>query len=279
MGGGDYMNYIKKNLVYILLAFIAGIVLAFMFWAPKVGATQNDNVTICHATGSNNNPYVKITVDDDAVDGNGNSDHNRSGHQNGEDIIPPGYWDQNGRNWDAEGQAIYNNNCNIPEPKDYCDTLPGVQKEDEDCPPIIIDPCDVELKRSIVEVDPCEEPEVTPTPEQPKEPSNPPVFAGSSTGTPQCGDSKPSNVANINVTVTGNKGELEVQWALPTGGDRVHIEYGLEQNAQHALLNTPNDGNEVIRDLVSGKHYWFRVMAVNGCAVGDPSIWFDPIVP
>lgn len=74
---------------------------------------QHISVTICHATGSNSNPYTQITVDDDAVDGNGNSDHNRSGHQNGEDIIPHGSWDTDGRNWDAAGQAIWNNQCNL----------------------------------------------------------------------------------------------------------------------------------------------------------------------
>lgn len=72
-------------------------------------------VTICHATGSNTNPYVKETVDDDAVDGNGNehSDHNMPGHQNGEDIIPPGTWDTDGRNWNTQGIAIWYNNCNL----------------------------------------------------------------------------------------------------------------------------------------------------------------------
>jgi len=62
---------------------------------------SHDDVTICHATGSTSNPYTKITVDDNAVNGTGQSDHNRSGHQNGEDIIPPGSWDSDGRNWDA----------------------------------------------------------------------------------------------------------------------------------------------------------------------------------
>jgi hypothetical protein len=74
-------------------------------------------VTICHATESEKNPYVRITVDDDAVDGNGNNsaDHNRDGHQDGEDIIPPGIWDADGRNWNSHGQAIYNNDCEVPE--------------------------------------------------------------------------------------------------------------------------------------------------------------------
>ena len=71
-------------------------------------------VTICHATGSTKNPFIQETVDDDAVDGNGNehSDHNMPGHQNGEDIIPPGVWDTNGRNWNALGIAIWSNSCN-----------------------------------------------------------------------------------------------------------------------------------------------------------------------
>lgn len=131
----------------------------------------------------------------------------------------------------------------------------------------------------------CEYPEEepTPTPEEPKpeEPQgNPPTFAGSSTGAPGvCPINDIGTVANIFVKTTGEKGELEVQWSLPERADQVHIEYGLEQKATHALLNTPNDGSEVIRDLESGKHYWFRVAGVRGCGVGQASGWFDPIVP
>src|SRR5262245_18640917 len=45
-------------------------------------------VTICHATGSASNPFVQITVSENAVrNGRG---HNHDGHQAGEDIIPPG---------------------------------------------------------------------------------------------------------------------------------------------------------------------------------------------
>jgi len=73
-------------------------------------------VTICHTTGSQQNPYQKLTVDEDAVDGLGQGDHNSDGHQNGKDIIPPGPWDADGRNWDTQGQAIYNNDCQIPSP-------------------------------------------------------------------------------------------------------------------------------------------------------------------
>lgn len=91
----------------------AGVLLFSQFAVvPIVGATDNHTeVTICHATGSNSNPFEKIGVDDDAVNGNGSSDHNRNDHQNGEDIIPPGPWDVDGRNWTTTNQAIWANDC------------------------------------------------------------------------------------------------------------------------------------------------------------------------
>ena len=79
--------------------------------------TDSEKVTICHATGSSSNPYSKLSVDPSSLDGDGNdsSDHNRPGHQNGEDIIPPGFWDLDGRNWDSAHREIYDNDCNLPE--------------------------------------------------------------------------------------------------------------------------------------------------------------------
>lgn len=123
---------------------------------------------------------------------------------------------------------------------------------------------------------PTEEPTPTPT-ETPK--NNPTVSSGGSSAPGVCSISDIGNVANIYVVTTGEKGELEVQWSLPSNANQVHIEYGLEQYAQHSLLNTANDGNEVIRGLKSGEHYWFRVAGVRDCGVGAYSSWFDPIVP
>lgn len=62
-------------------------------------------VTLCHATGSATNPYVTITVDYHAL---------QNGHTGDKgDIIPP--TTINGvtysANWDANGQAIFNNGC------------------------------------------------------------------------------------------------------------------------------------------------------------------------
>src|SRR3990167_2758899 len=96
------------------LSFALGVLSLVLGFGGVVYANHND-VTICHATGSHSNPYVKITVDDNAVNGTGSGDHNRDGHHHGRDIIPPGSWDTDGRNWTAQGQAIWNNNCNIPQ--------------------------------------------------------------------------------------------------------------------------------------------------------------------
>jgi hypothetical protein len=107
-------------------------------------------VTICHATNSANNPYVEITVDVSAVDGqagndNGHGDHllNHTGPvfnpanpvPGWGDIIPPFYSDGltptglPSANWDDVGQPFFNNGCNEPggEGTDVCPNLPGNQ--------------------------------------------------------------------------------------------------------------------------------------------------------
>jgi len=92
--------------------------------------TDTDHkVTLCHATDSNTNPYVTITVDTNAA-GGGNNDgvgghasHTgpiwnatlKDQHIKWGDIIPSfdfGNGDSfAGLNWTAEGQAIFNNDC------------------------------------------------------------------------------------------------------------------------------------------------------------------------
>ncbi|QHK19478.1 hypothetical protein GU243_06670 [Pseudarthrobacter psychrotolerans] len=73
-------------------------------------------ITICHATGSESNPYVEITVDVHAV---------KAHAEHGGDIIP-GNSNWPGQNWDEEGQATYDNGCVPCPPSDVTPEEPPV---------------------------------------------------------------------------------------------------------------------------------------------------------
>jgi len=123
-------------------------------------------VTICHATNSVSNPYVRLTVDEAAVNGkdgpdNGHGDHllNHTGPvfdaanpvPGWGDIIPPFYSDgttstgYSSANWDDAGQAFFAAGCGTAEEgTDVCPNLPGdqatvpegfIQDEQGDCVP------------------------------------------------------------------------------------------------------------------------------------------------
>jgi hypothetical protein len=53
---------------------------AFAGVTTGASATPTPKVTICHATASATNPYVKITVAQDSVDGDLANDHGRGDH-------------------------------------------------------------------------------------------------------------------------------------------------------------------------------------------------------
>ena len=99
-------------------------------------ATNNTNaeasdhkVTVCHATDSATNPYVKITVDTHAVVKAGHGGHDatviatttakaqelKDAHTKWGDVIPA-IPDQNfaGVNWSEEGKALFNHGCAMP---------------------------------------------------------------------------------------------------------------------------------------------------------------------
>lgn len=112
-----------------------GILALTLAYTAQANATpkNDDNVTICHRTNSVTNPYVVETVDPDSVDGdtgndNGQGDHtthtgpvfdpdvNYPAPHNGDqwgDIIPL-HDNFAGLNFDADGQAIFENDCEVP---------------------------------------------------------------------------------------------------------------------------------------------------------------------
>jgi hypothetical protein len=74
---------------------------------PSDTPPVHTKVTICHATGSSTNPFVTITPSASGVF------HGHLGHQDGRDIIPPFTYKGQvySQNWNAAGQAIFNNGC------------------------------------------------------------------------------------------------------------------------------------------------------------------------
>lgn len=85
-------------------------------------AQAEPSVTLCHATNAASNPYVSITVDvaggwdgHDKHTGPVFDDSMKSGDNWG-DIIPPTTYNgvEFSLNWDAAGQAIWNNGCTPP---------------------------------------------------------------------------------------------------------------------------------------------------------------------
>jgi hypothetical protein len=85
-------------------------------------------VTICHATGSDTNPYVQITVDWHALKAH-HSEH-------WGDIIPGGHkW--GGQNWDVDGQAIYYNGCVPCPPEEEPEPEPEEPPAEPEEPPVV----------------------------------------------------------------------------------------------------------------------------------------------
>ncbi|MGZ8595375.1 MAG: hypothetical protein ACXWYJ_06925 [Actinomycetota bacterium] len=106
-------------------------------------------VTICHATNSVSNPYVRLTVDEAAVNGHDGPDNGRGDHLLNHtgpvfdaanpaagwgDIIPPFYSDgatptgYASANWDVAGQAFFATGCGVAEEStDVCPNIEGDQ--------------------------------------------------------------------------------------------------------------------------------------------------------
>ena len=108
----------------VLLPVAAAVLTAGFFAAAAVaggrGSATGGHVTICHRTGSHQNPYVVISPSATGVYHGHYSQHNEhavfpntAGDGKWGDIIPP--FEYQGAtyslNWNADGQAIWSNGC------------------------------------------------------------------------------------------------------------------------------------------------------------------------
>jgi hypothetical protein len=101
---------------------VVGLSAAALFAPSSIAlAAQPETIIICHSTGAHTNPYV-VHTPAKSGDVSGHADHTGPVWFDGitvewGDIIPPFDYDGGsfpGLNWTAEGQAFYNNDCNIP---------------------------------------------------------------------------------------------------------------------------------------------------------------------
>lgn len=98
-----YTSLLRSAKYIGLAAGVAGVaVLSPVTISAKKGG---ENISICHATSSEKNPFVSKSVDPEGVV-NGHLGH-------GNDIVPP--FTYNGQvysqNWDAVGSATHDNGC------------------------------------------------------------------------------------------------------------------------------------------------------------------------
>jgi hypothetical protein len=125
----------KATVSLIASAAMAGTMLMAGTAPASATPPPDHKVTICHATNSTTNPYVQITVDiaSSGYVKAGHADHTgpvptsvadvQDFKANGiawGDVIPayhydPTNFDYPGLNWDADGQALWNNGCAIPQ--------------------------------------------------------------------------------------------------------------------------------------------------------------------
>jgi len=105
-----------KNKIVSIAAGAATVLIAAAPVSVLAASNSNahDKVTICHATGSQSNPFVVITPNANGVV----SGH--EAHQDSRDIIPPFDYNDHGttkhfagQNFDANGQAIFDNGCKV----------------------------------------------------------------------------------------------------------------------------------------------------------------------
>lgn len=105
----------KFSTILASLGLVLTALIGFSFFsAPAASAGESPNIQVCHATGSDTNPYTVNTISKTAVvKGTGHGGH-------ADDIIPSFTYGETkdgplktypGQNWTTDNQALYKNSC------------------------------------------------------------------------------------------------------------------------------------------------------------------------
>ncbi len=118
-----FRGRLRRAGLFLAVMFVCAVAVfpAVTIGAHRLGDQDEKKVGICHATGSEDNPFVEQSP---AIGNNGDLQGGHLDHPN--DIIPPyDYVDPNGnpqtfpgRNWTPENQAIWQNGCRPVTPPD-----------------------------------------------------------------------------------------------------------------------------------------------------------------
>lgn len=277
------INNWKVSLAIVIVIAMAVFIgwYAFVRMTPKAGASYHPPftpVTLCHATGSKSNPFVEITVSTQgALNGH-------LGHDG--DIIPKGEGDCPGpvdvcKNIEGvqvdvpEGYTKDGDNCYpVQPPKDYCDTLEGVQAEDVDCP---VDVCEnlegVQTETpegyvnndgecTIPPVDVCPNDEGVQTSTDDCTVTPPPVVKHHNNNGSKC--EEPRDITGFRYMFVGPNNRL--RWDTQDSMPKVDIKvFAGDKTTFLYNIRTKDDGEE----MVPGHVNWYKIRGVNACGLGD----------
>jgi len=119
---------LKSSQLFAVFAVVFSVVAVVAAYAVHAGSANaaSDKLTICHATNSDGNPYSEQTSNGKLSDGPLWTSGMKDQKVKWGDIIPPTAAYPYGQNWTSQGQAIYNNGCNIPSGIDIAATQPAI---------------------------------------------------------------------------------------------------------------------------------------------------------
>lgn len=269
-------SFVEEHPKIVWAAVILAVLVAIGLLVARVASAhvshENGQVQICHYTQSH---YVINTP---------NKSGNVGGHDgHSHDIIPPfDYWQHFGgnpgtwlflhyfgKNWNTQGQAIWRNNCEVPQPSPTPTLTPTPSPTGEPTPTPTVGPSPTPTPTP---EDGCKEDcqKPTPTPTPPAETPFPQPQKGTSgdPGAPQCPNGDVL-VLPINFFVIRNGSEAQLKW-VPTAGDQVSVFYRVTGHIgwEFALADQPNNGDLTIHALNPSLGYDWGLMQHQGCSGG-----------